>query len=280
VIDDAIGRAIGAVLCDKLGAHDLESLRVLAPERFLEAQQQVDAELAGKTHLGATDLSDADGMWFSPSIDGSALPEPPVDAVRAGASSNVALLVGTNAQETTLWHQDEPDERRLERIVGRYLPDTPKALDAYRRDHPGASLFDLLIAVTTDYTFRIPALRLAEAHAANGGNTWNYLFSWKSRGFGGRLGATHALEIPFTFNNLERMGVDAFLGEGPLPQALADDMHASWIAFIRDGDPNTTDSAEWPRFDEKQRAVMEFGDEVAVREDLLPESRRVWEGVR
>ena len=280
VIDDPIGRAIGTVLCDKLGAHDLESLRALAPERFLEAQQQVDAELAGKTHLGATDLSDADGMWFSPSIDGSALPEPPVDAVRAGASSNVALLVGTNAQETTLWHQDEPDERRLERIVDRYLPDTPKALDAYRRDHPGASLFDLLIAVTTDYTFRIPALRLAEAHAANGGNTWNYLFSWKSRGFGGRLGATHALEIPFTFNNLERMGVDAFIGEGPLPQALADDMHASWIAFIQDGDPNTTDSAEWPRFDEKQRAVMEFGDEVAVREDLLPESRRQWEGVR
>ena len=58
------------------------------------------------------------------------------------------------------------------------------------------------------------------------------------------------------------------------------DCHDAWIAFIRDGDPNTTDSAEWPRFDEKQRAVMEFGDEVAVREDLLPESRRQWEGVR
>ena len=130
------------------------------------------------------------------------------------------------------------DEWRLEKIAGRYLPDSAKALTAYHRDHPGASPFDVLIALTTDYMFRIPALRLAEAHAANGGATWNYLFSWRSRAFGGRLGATHALEIPFTFNNLERVGVETFLGEGPLPQSLAEDMHASWIAFIRHGDPN------------------------------------------
>ena len=48
-----------------------------------------------------------------------------------------------------------------------------------------------------------------------------YLFAWESRAFGGRLRATHALEIPFTFDNLDKGGVDALLGEGPTPQKLA-----------------------------------------------------------
>ncbi len=39
---------------------------------------------------------------------------------------------------------------------------------------------------------------------ANGGTSHMYLFSWESRASGDRLRATHALEIPFTFNNLER----------------------------------------------------------------------------
>jgi para-nitrobenzyl esterase len=280
ILDGHASRAISGLLCEKLGAHDLESLRALPAEKLLEAQQQVEAELVGKSHLGAADVSGAGGMPFQPSLDGSVLAQPPLDAVRGGASSDVALLIGTNAQEATLWHQGETDERRLEKIVGRYLPDSAKALDAYHRDHPTASPFDVLIALTTDYMFRIPALRLAEAHAANGGATWNYLFSWRSRAFGGRLGATHALEIPFTFNNLDRAGVETFLGEGPLPHSLAADMHTSWIAFIRQGDPNAAEIPEWPRFDEKRRALMEFGDKVAVREDPFPESRLLWEGVR
>jgi len=279
-LDDPAGRAVADVLCQELGAHDLESLRALPSERFLEGQERVDEVLAGQSRIGTTDVSGADGMWFQPNVDGNVLPRTPVDAVRDGASSDVALLIGTNAHETTLWHQEEPKEGRLERVFAGYLPDPAKALDAYRRDHPGASDFDLLIAVTSDYTFRIPALRLAEAHAAHGGSTWNYLFSWRSRAFGGRLGATHALEIPFTFNNLERAGVQAFLGEGPLPQSLANDMHAAWTAFVRNVDPNTPECPAWPRFDEQHRASMDFGNEIAVREDTLPESRRQWEGVR
>ena len=36
----------------------------------------------------------------------------------------------------------------------------------------------------------------------------------------------------------------------------------------------------WPRFDPETRALMEFGDEVGVRNDPFPNSRAVWEGVR
>jgi para-nitrobenzyl esterase len=284
VLGARTARAISEALREDLAAHDLEALRALPTQALLDAQVRLEARLAESPQLGDADVTGAGGMPFQPSVGGPSLPQPPYPAVRAGASADVALLVGTNAHEATLWHQADPDPAKLERIAGRYLPDPARALDAYRRDHPGASAFDLLIALTTDYMFRIPALRLAEAHTANGGRTFNYLFSWRSRAFGGRLGATHALEIPFTFNNLERMGVDVFLGEGPAPRDLASAMHACWIAFVRDGDPNLADAPRtlpaWPRFDAQRRPLMEFGDEIALREDPFPETRPLWEGVR
>ncbi len=284
VLPAETARAVGGLLREKLGVSDLEALRELPGERLISAQGEVERHLAGTSTLGATDITGAAGMPFQPSTGGASLPLAPLEAVRRGASRDVALLIGTNAHEATLFHQGETDERRLEKIVGRYLPDPGRALEVYRGDHPDASPFDLLIAVTTDYMFRIPAVRLAEAHAANGGRTFSYLFSWRSRAFGGRLGATHALEIPFTFNNLERMGVETFLGEGPLPESLADRMHAAWIGFIREGDPNAAPEGaaapEWPGFDPEHRALMEFGDEIGVREDPQAASRALWDDLR
>ena len=137
-----------------------------------------------------------------------------------------------------------------------------------------------LPSLTTDHIFRIPAVRLAEAHAGNGGRADQYLFSWESRAFEGRLRSTHALEVPFTFDNLGRMGVDVFLGEGPDPQPLADAMHAAWTAFIREGTPNGEGLPEWTAFDSERRAVMEFGDRVGMLEDPMPRTREVWDGLR
>ena len=39
-----------------------------------------------------------------------------------------------------------------------------------------------------------------------------YRFDWATPVFGGQLGACHALEIPFVFNNLEAAGSDMFVG--------------------------------------------------------------------
>jgi para-nitrobenzyl esterase len=134
--------------------------------------------------------------------------------------------------------------------------------------------------MATDHVFRIPAVRLAEAHASTGGRAWKYLFSWKSRAFGGRLGATHALEIPFAFNTLDRAGVDAMLGPGERPDALARRMHAAWTAFVKRGDPACDETGAWSRYDASTREVMEFGERVGALRDPGANTRAVWEGVR
>ncbi len=58
---------------------------------------------------------------------------------------------------------------------------------AYRAAHPGGSAGDLLAAIQTDWYWRMPALRLAEAHAKRGASTYMYEFAWRSPQFNDRL---------------------------------------------------------------------------------------------
>ena len=278
--DDETGE-IARVFREQLGASDLDALRAASVESILEAQQATEAQLQERSTQRTGDVAGLGGMPFQPTVEGKALPEAPIDAVRGGLSSAVPILLGTNAHETTLFQYGPVDEARIGRIAGRYFgEDAERCLAAYRDEHPEASPKDLLTAITTDHIFRIPAVRLAEAHAGNGGRAYQYLFSWESRAFEGRLRSTHALEVPFTFDNLGRMGVDVFLGEGPDPQPLADAMHAAWTAFIREGTPNGEGLPEWTAFDSERRAVMEFGERVGMLEDPMPRTREVWDGLR
>jgi para-nitrobenzyl esterase len=90
----------------------------------------------------------------------------------------------------------------------------------------------------------------------------------------GVLAATHSLEIPFAFNNLDQAGVDFFLGPGPSPQGLADTMHKVWCDFIKTGEPG------WPAYDTSTRATMFFNDVSEVVENPDSEERAAWDGIR
>jgi para-nitrobenzyl esterase len=276
VISREDGAALARRFVAALGATSIDDLVTAPVERILAAQVELEqqtrtGDLRPRTGTGLA------GMPFHPVVDGHVLPRPPIDALRAGQASTVHILVGTNRDEMTLFPVGEVDEERLRRVAARLFATADSALAAYRTEWPQASPPELLSAILTDRYFRIPAVRLAEAQAQNGGVAYRYLFTWESRAFGGRLKATHALEIPFVFNNLTRPGADIFLGPGPTPQALADAMHAAWIAFIRTGNPSCAAVGEWPAYQLERRAVMELGDRIGVRTDPYGATRALWE---
>jgi para-nitrobenzyl esterase len=133
-----------------------------------------------------------------------------------------------------------------------------------------------MVHMLADTMFRTGALRLADSQSEAGGEVYVYLFTWASRGFGGRLGAMHALEIPFVWNG----DIDAWagvMGEGrPWPDDLADRMHRAWIAFVRHGDPSHDGIGDWPPYDTDRRPTMEFGETSGVLHDPVGELRAVW----
>lgn len=73
--------------------------------------------------------------------------------------------------------------------------------------------------------------------AAHRGRGHRYEFGWRSPSFSGRLGACHALELPFVFGTLDAAsGPDALLGQDP-PRELSAAMIAAWTDYARTGDP-------------------------------------------
>lgn len=208
---------------------------------------------------------------FYPVHGNATLPIAPLEALASGSSAAVRVLTGSNKDETTLWSDGSESEERMNEVAAS-LDATP-VIETYRRTRSNANYRDLLVALTTDHMFRIPAIRMAEVRQ-DAAPTFMYQFNWRSRAMNGALGATHSLEIPFAFDNLDQAGVDFFIGPGPSPQNLADTMHAAWSDFIKTGDPG------WPAYDLSTRATMMFDDNCSIIDNPDPEEREAWDGIR
>jgi len=270
-----------------LGAGELAKLREAPLAALLEAQAKTAAALFGRM---------PEGLPFQPVVDGAVLPKPPLDAIASGACAGVALLVGTNLDEwklfgladTSLARLDEPGlSARLARVLGAAGRDggelAARALEVYRsaRARRGASLEprELWHAIESDRVFRVPAIRLAEAAAGQGSVVHKYLFGHASPALGGKLGACHALEVPFVFGGLEEPAVRAFVGEGERVEALSEAMQDAWLAFAREGRPALPGLAEWPVYETGRRATMRLACESRLEHAPLDPERRFWDGL-
>ncbi|MEU8141291.1 carboxylesterase/lipase family protein [Nonomuraea sp. NPDC048901] len=211
---------------------------------------------------------------FAPVIDSDALPDHPLDALRRGAGSGVRLLAGWNRDDTRIGLVptgmiDLADERILSAVVGAYGgPDG--TIELYRAARPGASDGDLLAAVTTDCFIRVPVIRVAEAHLEAGeADTWMYRFDHESPSFAGRLGAAHAVELPYVFNLLDEKSSQVLIGDEP-PQVVADTAHGAWVRFVAEGDPG------WPRYNLANRSTALIDERITVADDPDGAEREVW----
>ncbi len=116
---------------------------------------------------------------------------------------------------------------------------------------------DLWVAIATEYVFRLPSVRLADAHRAAAGpgvGTYVYLFTWESPMLDGYLGSCHALEIPFVFGTVRNPAVQGFSGGGPEALALSAAMREAWTSFARTGSPGT-----WSAWDPDLRPTQVLG---------------------
>jgi para-nitrobenzyl esterase len=228
------------------------------------------------------------GMAFQPVVDGTALPQRPIEAIAAGASKHVAVMTGTNLDEMRLFTIMDPNLATLDdaALLGRATTlfgseeAAAAAIADYRSARQNDSVTDIWSAIESDHVFRVPAIRLAEKRAGGPAPTYEYLFTWATPAFGGQLRSCHALEIPFVFNALDAAGAALFTGPAsPDMRALAATMHEAWASFARDGEPKASDLPAWPAYTVGERATMIFDVEPHVEQDPAPAERRLWETV-
>lgn len=282
---DAGGRIAKRVV-ELLGGR-LDRLRDLPADAFRELPSALDAEDADR------DLP----LPFRPTVDGEVLPVAPLDALAAGSSADVELLSGTTRDEMNLFRlmavlggapADLPDDRLLSRIrhklVDRGLDpaSAPAVADLYRRGTPDATNAEVWSTITTDLTFRLPMLDMLDAHVGAGGRAWSYRFDHASTGFGGALGAAHAVEIPFVFETLSQPGADMMLGEmTPERRAFATSVADRWATFASAPDPADAltvpgTDVPWPAYDttNRRQVVLDLESEVVERDG--DDRRALW----
>ena len=226
-------------------------------------------------------------LAFFPVADGDLVPEHPLDAFLAGRQIGVPLLIGTNKDEASLFARMgapimpvAPDAIRgmFERL-GRERPDVSlPAEDLVLSAYTGVRAKGRGLAVARDIGFRMPAVWVAQAHAAVA-PTYLYRFDRATPMLRLlRIGATHATELPYLFGNLVsgRRDPTFLLGGRRVGRALSGRMQQRWRGFVRDGVPDAAGAPRWPRYDARSRSTLVIDREDLVVGDLDADLRRAW----
>jgi len=266
----------------------LESLGVKATDIYgllsTPTEQIIEAQKSFLTKVRTQKLG-INTMPFQPVVDGKALPQNPLQAVRQGASSDIPIIAGTTLDEYQLFmppndSMDNLTEEGLLKIISGFVTSAfaPEMVAIYRKSRQArgatATNKDILSAIQTDHVFRTPAIRLVEAKQKHKQPAYHYLFTWPSPAAGGRLGACHAIDVPFTWGTNEPV----FSGTGPKADALVRGVQESWLAMARNGNPVCPALGEWPKYG-KQRETMVLGEKCYVENDPLAPERQAWERV-
>jgi para-nitrobenzyl esterase len=255
---------------------DVNKLRSFTEQQILNAQ----AEVIARARDPKSAISD---LPFRPVVDGNVIPELPIRAIAGGSADEVPVLIGTNRDEWKIFailDKELPNlnEAGLLQRCQHLIPgeDMTGLIEAYRQARSQRNLSvtpaELLAAIASDMTFRMPAIWLAEAHYGRQQPTYMYLFDWVSPLMNGTLGSCHALELGFVFGTLD----DNFSGSSEEAQALSRKIQDAWVSFARYGNPSSESMGKW-RFYDERRETMVLGKQCILLKAPYDEERRAWE---
>ena len=223
---DLSGTALHACLSNKSTDEILESM-----------------EASGESILGLIELG--------PSTDGVFIKGRADQILQESDSDHPKMITGSNADEMTLFTYNQAMSLPLYEnfVAGSFGFLANRILELYpaENDREARDSYNNLLA---DLIFVCPSLKFASSlmnsESSYTGKVWVYHFMHSvTSGLPALLGATHALEIPFVFNNhdTELFGATANENDRRLSNQISD----AWINFAKQGNPST-ETLDWPSF--------------------------------
>jgi para-nitrobenzyl esterase len=252
--DDAVERTRS--LARQLGHPDLEAMHQEPWERLIGGTIGVLGEYA---KFGEWSLA------FLPVIDQATLPQHPINAL---TNTGIDLVIGWTSDEASFAFGMNPQyaattrEQVIAWIDTRYEDGAEALYNTYAQTRVDSRPLDVLTQIITDDLFRRSGLHVADARAVSR-PVHVYQFEVSSHLLGGALGATHCMELPFTFANFSRWDGAPFI-QGLSPEVverITGVLHNAWINFVRDGDPNREGAPSWRPYTAEDRAVLVVRDD-------------------
>jgi para-nitrobenzyl esterase len=208
------------------------------------------------------------GNKFGPVVDGWALPGDPGRLWDQGKQAGVPFMTGTNADEGTVFLQQLPIKHVLGyRLTARAMfqdhADEVLKLFPVEKDEDIQASLNKLVTVAA---FVSPARMLVRAMAKRQTPVYLYHFTRVPETTrGSKLGACHAIEIPYVFKTLPR-------GIAEKDEKLSDAICRYWANFAKTGNPNGAGLPAWPNYATDMDECLELGDEIKVKSGLYREA--------
>lgn len=212
---------------------------------------------------------------FRQETGGNLLPKRPIDLIAGDLAKRKRMLIGSNRDESALFLGPHPDGRVKRSDLGNVPLDVFSGVVAkYASLYPAMSLPQHEIRSVTAEEYWIPTVRLAEANAGNGGDTWMYRLDY-ARTTGRMAGeAYHSEDLGLMWDALSPEEA-----QDTQMKALGTQMQTAWIAFMKGKAPGADGLPSWPQFDKAKRATMILDRVSRVEGDPNAAERRLWTGV-
>ena len=204
-----------------------------------------------------------------PERDGVVLPKDLYAAYASGVTANVDMLIGTNSDETRYWiremgyYTDLIDGMTIyslglpimyENDIGEISEADMQYVKSFMDLQKDKKIWNIT-EFYNEILFRVPALKQAQLHASNGGNA--FVYHWTYPGSDETVGACHAIELSYIFNNLH----ETIYTGNKVNEALANTAQDMWINFARTGNPST-DEIEWEAYNSDTKITMLLGEKT------------------
>jgi para-nitrobenzyl esterase len=241
----------------------------------------------GRAGLGVTPVGN-----FGPVRDSLLLPQHPFDPVPPAFSRDKPLMVGGNEDEQMFFSLVAGDREAWDldsaglsaRMEKSFAADAQSVIEVYRRGGPAASPSDLYFAIQSDLFSGQGSTVIAERKARQGGApVFRYVLAFDQGGplpgTSHRIGAMHALDIAFKFNNVDTAvgGRPALAGPRPERVEMGRTMSTAWASFAHRGKPAAPGLPHWRPYDVRSRATMFLDARSHLVLDPHREEREFWE---
>lgn len=242
-------QATGERFAEHLGAKEIAQLRRMTSDEILDGFATFKSQ-----------------GFSQPNVDGWVFPDHIAKIYRDGKQNVVSLLIGSNADEGTNLmappKEAESAAKMFEQMGGDF---TDQLLAVYNFEE---NFVSASYAMFRDMIFTWNMSRWATLASDRNKDTWLYYFTFAPPApMQGKLGAYHAAEIRYVFNNESFTfdGSKATRSEAKLGDMLSD----YWVNFAKTGIPSSEKGPVWPRYDRVDMSYMTIDKKFEVKQNLL-----------
>lgn len=237
------GESVGLAFAKKMGiegedAAALEALRALPAEKIVDGLNM--ATMNTPTYAG-------------PMLDGQIVVETVEQAFLGGRQAKIPFIAGANNMDIGFSFA-----RTLDEVFQPFGELRARAEAAYNPDGKG-DVRTVGYLVAMDRMMIEPARFTVKKMTEAGQKAWQYRFSYVAESMRKQWpGAPHATEIPFVFHTVKAKYGDQLT---KADDAMSEMVHAYWVDFVKNGDPNGAGRPAWPAYDPAKDVLIEFGPE-------------------